>query len=68
MFIFTFFPPEWWPIVQVGAVNCADSANVPVCRHYNITGVPTIKVSLLYPAREPQLHNVHNVICMNLSL
>lgn len=35
---------EWKDIVEVGAINCAVDANMPLCQDHNVEGYPTIKV------------------------
>ncbi|XP_003744455.2 sulfhydryl oxidase 1 [Galendromus occidentalis] len=34
----------WRPAVRVGVINCADSANGPLCRDNGIEGFPTMKL------------------------
>ena len=36
---------DWFPIVKLGAVNCADKVNSDFCTKQNITGVPALKVN-----------------------
>ena len=36
-------PTVWKDYVSIVAINCADDANLPVCREAGIKGVPTSK-------------------------
>ncbi|KAI8514491.1 thiol oxidase [Branchiostoma belcheri] len=35
---------DWAEVIQLAALDCADSKNLPTCRQYDIKGYPTIKV------------------------
>ncbi|XP_035683893.1 sulfhydryl oxidase 1-like [Branchiostoma floridae] len=35
---------DWAEVIQLAAIDCADSKNLPTCRQYDIKGYPTIKV------------------------
>lgn len=35
---------DWSNVVRVGAINCARSANVPVCRDYEVGAYPWVKL------------------------
>ncbi|XP_060571223.1 sulfhydryl oxidase 2-like isoform X2 [Ruditapes philippinarum] len=37
---------DWWPLLRVGAVNCADELNVELCRSFHIEGIPAF---MLFP-------------------
>lgn len=37
------FTAGWRKTIQVGAVDCGDDVNLPICRHYDIRGYPTLK-------------------------
>eukprot|EP01147_Barroeca_monosierra_P009597 gene9597-1821_t len=43
----------WKKFVSVGAINCGSSGNLETCRHYNITGYPTI---ILFTPSNGQSH------------
>ncbi|KAK3586727.1 hypothetical protein CHS0354_017525 [Potamilus streckersoni] len=34
----------WQPVINVGAIDCSNSENVPMCRKYDIQGFPTFKL------------------------
>ena len=36
---------DWWPLLRIGAVNCASEINVELCRSFQINGIPAFKVS-----------------------
>ncbi|XP_052212288.1 sulfhydryl oxidase 2-like [Dreissena polymorpha] len=35
---------DWWPVVQIGAVNCAAEENTNLCRQYDVRGFPVFKL------------------------
>ncbi|KAL3870288.1 hypothetical protein ACJMK2_038364 [Sinanodonta woodiana] len=34
----------WQPVINVGAIDCSSSENLPMCRKYDIKGFPTFKL------------------------
>lgn len=52
----------WKKFVSVGAINCGSSGNLETCRHYNITGYPTI---ILFTPSNGQSHRQSHPIRKN---
>ena len=38
-----FSAAAWHPVVRVGAINCAQSENTPICRDHRVTRFPNIR-------------------------
>ena len=44
-FLFSFFVlSDWRPALNLAALDCAQETNTAVCRDFNITGFPTVRV------------------------
>ena len=36
--------PGWGSVLKVGAINCARSQNLAICRNYDVNGYPWVKL------------------------